>query len=84
MRVGVAWPPGTEAPAFPVPPDAPWPGLLIFPGISTAKYAAERCWRRLAATSRAAHFCGGGLKYLKSGGGWSFLVGISNPSALNM
>ncbi len=26
------------------------------------------------------HFCGG-LKYLKSGGAWSFLAGISNPSA---
>ena len=30
MPVALRGLPGTEAPAFPVPPDAPWPGLLIF------------------------------------------------------
>jgi hypothetical protein len=84
MRVGVAWPPGTEAPAFPVPPDAPWPGLLIFLEDSSANALQGVAGAGSAATFGAVHFCGGGLKYLRSGGGWSFLVGISRPSALNI
>jgi hypothetical protein len=42
MRVGVAWSPGTEAPAFPVPPDAPWPGLLIFQRLPPQNVAADQ------------------------------------------
>jgi len=63
MPVSVARSPGTEAPAFPVPPDALGRGFLF--------------------SRRAAHFPGC-LKYRKSGGRWSFLVGINWPSALSM
>jgi len=34
------------------------------------------------ARGRGGHHFGGGLKNVRSGGGWSFLVGISRPSAL--
>jgi hypothetical protein len=53
MSVGVAWPPGTEAPAFPVPPDAPWPGLLIFPPCPLDHEKSVHA----VALSRAAELC---------------------------
>jgi hypothetical protein len=36
----------------------------------------------MPAALQGGYFCD--LKYLKSGGGWSFLAGISSPSALSM
>ena len=53
---------------------AVWPGLALF----TFGLVKDRL---LPSPRIGRHFCGG-LKYFKSGGGWSFLVGIRLPSAL--
>ena len=78
---------GTEAPAFPVPPDALGRGFLFSQARALLPKALDRLrYFRSGGGSifrTAAHFrvC---LKYRKSGAGWSFLVGINWPSALSM